>query len=108
MLYTVYTVEITDNYKGENDKTIQICVEGGIAGLNDEKQYQLLQESGLLTRYGGIPIYESGKKLDLNASYLFCTRRSDGDYDFIVNMDQFAYFTDSASATQIKQQSMDN
>ena len=30
MLYTVYTVEVTESYKGSNDGTVQIAVEGGL------------------------------------------------------------------------------
>ena len=104
MLYTVYTVEVTESYKGDNHGTVQIAVEGGIAGFEDEDQFALMENSGLSEEYSGIPVVENSKNLETSETYLFCTYRSAGDYDFIINMEQFAFFDDSASASQIKKQ----
>lgn len=105
MLYTVYTVEITESHKGENDKTAKLCIMGGVPGFHDEEQDKLMQKSGLATKYSGIPILKDGKKLTVDESYLFCAHRSvTGNHDYVINMDQFAFYTDSESATLIRDQ----
>lgn len=101
MLYTVYTISVSDSVKGDNPEEIRICTLGGIAGYNEEAQFSKLRSSGLITKYNGIPITESKCSLAVGSKYLFCTSRTVGDYDFVVNSTQFAHRMDSDNATAI-------
>ena len=101
MLYTVYTISVTDSIKGDNPEEIKICTLGGIAGYNEENQFNKLRSSGLLTKYNGIPITKSKCSLAVGNKYLFCTSRTVGDYDFVINLTQFAHRIDSDNATAI-------
>lgn len=42
MLYTVYTISVSDSVKGDNPEEIRICTLGGIAGYNEEAQFSKL------------------------------------------------------------------
>lgn len=101
MLYTLYTVAVTDSYKGETVSEKVICITGGMAGYNEKEQYDLLESSGLLNKYHGIPVTEKIRSLKIGSEYLFCTARTAGDYDHIINPDQFAYQLDSENAKKI-------
>lgn len=101
MLYTLYTVAVTDSYKGETVSEKVICITGGMAGYNEKEQYDLLESSGLLDKYHGIPVTEKIRSLKIGSEYLFCTARTAGDYDHIINPDQFAYRLDSENAKKI-------
>lgn len=101
MLYTLYSIEVTDSYKGESVSEKVICITGGLAGYNEKEQYDLLESSGLLDKYHGIPVTEKIRSLKIGSEYLFCTARTAGDYDHIINPDQFAYQLDSKNAKKI-------
>ncbi len=100
MLYTVYTIEITDHYKGDSPAEVRLCMEGGLIGYKEEEQYNLMNESGLLERYQGIPVCESYGTLPIGAEYLFCISRI-GDFDHIISPTQFAYPMDSENSRKI-------
>ncbi len=102
MLYTIYSVEVVDNYKGETHKPVQISVWGGIAGYNEELQYKLLKDSGLSNEYSSIPIIEE-RKYDLKSgeNYIFCTVKMAGEYYLVVNPTQFAFELNSDMAKNI-------
>ena len=101
MLYTLYTVAVTDSYKGETVSEKVICIAGGMAGYHEKEQYDLLESSGLLDKYHGIPVTEEIRSMEIGSEYLFCTARNVGDYDHIINPDQFAYRLDSENAKKI-------
>lgn len=103
MLYTVYTVSVRESIKGENSSEIKICRMGGLKGYKEEQQYSILCSSGLIDKYNGIPMVNEECELELNIdnSYLFCTRRTVGEYDFVINLDQFATPTSSDIASLI-------
>lgn len=106
MLYTVYIIEVSESYKGKNDGTKKLCIMGGILGFDENSQYSLMQKSGLITEYSGLPIDpEIGKKLIVGESYLFCGCESrTGNHDYIVNPVQYAFYVDSESAALIQEQ----
>ena len=102
MLYTVYTIEIVNTLKGEDSVEIELAVLGGIEGFDESEQYSKLESFGMLDRYKGIPVVSDKKAvLGLNEEYLFCVRRSSGDYDLVINLTQFAHRIDSENATAI-------
>ncbi|MBQ7699911.1 MAG: hypothetical protein IJT49_06175 [Clostridia bacterium] len=103
MLYTVYTVEVKNNYKGETGKTVKIARIGGIKGYKMEDQYMLMELSGLLdTTSKSIPVYSSKCASPAEGNeYLFCTSRKVTDFDFVINPSQFVHSTGSSNANAI-------
>lgn len=102
MLYTVYTIEIVNSLKGENSTEIELAVMGGIEGFKESEQYSKLEAAGLLSKYGGIPVVAGEKAiLGIGEDYLFCVRRSSGDYDLVINLTQYAHRIDSDNAEVI-------
>lgn len=99
LLYTVYTIEVDKNYKGGNEKTVMLSLEGGMVGWREEEQFGLLKEAGLETW----PLAERTKKLVIGESYLFCTYRA-SHFDCVINLDHFAHYPNSQSARQIIRQ----
>lgn len=95
MLYTIYTVSVLENFKGDNSEDVKICQIGGIWGYKEDEQIHLLESAGLLQDFGGIPVIKDGSTLAISADYLFCTSRTIGDFDFIINKNQFAHKLDS-------------
>lgn len=95
MLYTVYTVDVANSYKGSNSGEIKICSIGGIAGYKEDEQVNALKAAGLYEEYNGIPVVSGGCSLAIDNEYLFCTSRTVGEYDFVINKTQFAHATDS-------------
>ena len=100
-LYTVYTVEVDKNYKGDNPALIKICKTGGIDGYKVKEQYDLMKKSGMTEKYSGIPICNDDCSLTVGSTYLFCTSRTVGDFDFIINPTQFAHSISSNNAKAI-------
>ena len=103
MLYTVYTVQLTDSFKGENPEVIKIYRIGGLIGYKEADQYNMIEKSGLLDEYHGIPVTTDAdaSKLTVGAQYLFCTVRPVDGHDVPINPTQFAYAPASASADEI-------
>ena len=103
MLYTVYTISVKSSLKGENPSEIKICRIGGLVGYNEKQQYDKMLKSGLLNRYNGIPVVavDEGVILDIGSEYLFCTKRSSSEFDFVINPTQFAHKTNSEEAELI-------
>ncbi len=98
MLYTIYTVSVTTSLKGENPSEIKIRRIGGLIGCNETDQYEKMEKSGLLSKYNGIPIVDKSVTLNVDDEYIFCTQRTGGDFDFVINLTQFAYKVNSYEA----------
>ncbi len=90
MLYTVYTVQVEECYKGEHQNQVRLCLMGGTAGVNEQEQYDLLERAGYFRRYDGIPLCIGYRHPARNGKYLFCTIRH-GDLDFVISGDQYMY-----------------
>lgn len=103
MLYTVYTVQLSDSFKGENPDEIKIYRIGGLIGYKESLQYNMIEKAGLFDEYHGIPVTTDAdaSKLTVGAQYLFCTVRPVGGHDVPINPTQFAYDPASASANEI-------
>lgn len=101
MLYTIYTVEVQQNYKGNNISKTQICKIGGLNNYRIKEQYDLLDISGMLSQYSGIPVSDDDCSLAVGNTYLFCTSRTVGDFEHIINPTQFAYDPTTKNAKSI-------
>ena len=98
MLYTVYTISVTDEYKGESAETVRIVVDGGLPGEKENEQFNIIRGSGL--KWNGIPVTPEKVEISVGQSYLFCIHRV-GDFDHIINPDQFAFLLNSKDAKTI-------
>ena len=101
MLYTIYTISLTNSIKGENPSEIKICRIGGILGYKEAEQYSKQESAGLVSEYKSLPLVDNCATLDIGKEYLFCTSRHSGDFDFVINLTQFVHHTDSHNATLI-------
>ena len=104
MLYTIYTVSVTSSLKGKNPSEIKISRLGGVVNCQESEQIEKLQESGLLSKYFGIPVVSDTVQVHLGNEYLFCTHRVGGDFDLVINLTQFAHEINSDEANLIKKQ----
>lgn len=97
LLYTLYVIEVQDNYKGSSPSQLTVKMVGGIESRVEEQE-ELCREVGVVR-----PIINGGTtELTINESYIFCTHRYPL-YDAIINMKQFAYPIDSTEAEAIRQ-----
>lgn len=104
MLYTIYTVSVKTSLKGDNSSEIKIGRIGGLVGYNEAEQYRKMKESGLLSKYNGIPmgsVTDDSINLSIGGEYLFCTSRRGGDIDNVINLTQFAFAVDSDEAERL-------
>ena len=97
LLYTLYTIEVQNEYKGSSTSPITIKMVGGIDSRIEEQE-ELCRETGILRTI----INGGTKELTIGESYLFCTHRYP-PYDAIINMEQFSFPLDSADADAIRQ-----
>ena len=104
VLHTVYTVKVSQVYKGQPGDTREFCIIGGIAGVRERAQHEVIDACGATDPSAGIPVLVPNRELEIGESYLFCTVQMGGDYDQIVNISQFVYYTTSDTAAQIQKQ----
>ncbi len=102
MFYTVYSVDIAREYRGESRKTVKIAVIGGLSGVKESEQFRMICDSGLNKKYNGIPIVAETNRIGLSIGqeYLFCVNRV-GEYDHIISPNQFVYDVRSKDAKAI-------
>ena len=101
-IYTIYTVSLTNNYKGESPSEIKICKIGGVYGYKENEQYDLLRSSKIIPdSFVGISVCDDDCTLSIGNEYLFCISRLIGGYDQIINPYQFAHHIDSENAKSI-------
>ena len=98
-VFTVYTIEVRKNYKGDIGETMKLYVEGGLPGYREEEQCQLVQDANL----NGFTCVSNRVKLEIGESYLLCAIKHE-HYTGIVNMDQYAYYLNSQKANEIIRQ----
>lgn len=99
-IFTVYTIEVQKNYKGDIGETMKLYVEGGLPGYREEEQCQLVQKANLI----GLTYVDKRVKLEIGESYLLCVLKLEHHCTRIVNMDQFAYYLNSQKANEIIRQ----
>ena len=97
-LYTVYTVEITDSFKGEKKDEVKIKVNGGLPGYKEDEQYKLQESLGSSI----IPVWDKNlEQLEIGSEYVFCTIHKYGSFEIIPSLYQFAFQIDSANAKAV-------
>lgn len=90
MLYTVYEIETSAVYKGNNTERKSICVMGGIPCYKESEQIDLMKKYvGAEHEY--IPVVCGADMLEINSSYLFAVCDLGGDYLYVPNLSQFAF-----------------
>ena len=90
-LNTVYEIEVATSYKGAKTSKMYICVDTGLEDYQVAEQYNLLMSAGIYREEFGIQVMLGFEPLELGETYLFFTAERGGDYQYIVNPDQFAY-----------------
>lgn len=92
-LYTVYTVDISQTYKGNPEAVSTIRVPGGMVDFAVERQLEVMEEGKAFSRENGIPILENYHKVQcsIGNSYLFVLRQFDTGAPTILNIDQSVF-----------------
>lgn len=101
-IHTVYTVALSNNYKGESPAETKIAIMGGLPGYKEEEQKELIVSSKSLPE-GCTGLYVVGMdvRLEIGNEYLFCIYGRSGGFDDIINPQQFSHAPESESAKSI-------
>ena len=95
-LYTIYDVEIATVYKGNQQRTIQVKLDGGIRGVRVDDQLRALGADASK----GIPVAEGMLVLAIGRTYLFVVKKNGTLPAFILNTTQSVYDLANPSAKQ--------
>ena len=95
-LYTVYEIETTQVYKGDNSGKKYISIIGGMPNFKENEQIQIMEKCGILDDNHSIPVLTNRKTLDIGSSYLFVACDLGGEYLYAANIDQFAFEIDKS------------
>lgn len=92
-LYTIYTVEISDTYKGDTTYVTKIRVMGGLVNYKVDEQLSVMESGKAFLKENGIPIWENYHKVQcsIGNSYLFALRQFETGYPTIMNVDQSVF-----------------
>ena len=90
-LYTVYEIETTKVYKGDNSERKYISIIGGMPNYKEDEQIKVMKNCGIADDNCSIPVLQKRKALDIDSSYLFVACDLGGEYLYVVNIDQFAF-----------------
>lgn len=99
-LRTVYRIAPESVYKHsgylrDDGDEVLVYIPGGLAGYNEEAQYEALRNAGMYDEAAGIPVYAQAKPLEVGGKYLFFTAGKRNTCRRAVNIDQFAFNTES-------------
>lgn len=105
-IYTIYTVETTNFYKGVESPEMKIRLIGGQKGFKEEEQRELLRSAGMIGENDNTIIVLGGSsaELKIGETYLFCTVKGLGEYELVINPIQFALEMNSDMAKNIIKQ----
>ncbi len=92
-LYTIYTVEISQTYKGDTTDITKIRVMGGAVDYNIDTQLEVMENGNAFGKENGIPILDNYYKAQckIENSYLFTLRQFETGYPTIMNVDQSVF-----------------
>ena len=92
-LYTIYTVEISQTYKGDTTDVTKIRVMGGVVDYNIDTQLEVMEIGNAFGKENGIPILDNYYKVQckIGNSYLFTLRQFETGYPTIMNVDQSVF-----------------
>ena len=89
-LYTIYTVEISDTYKGDTTDVTKVRVSGGLVDYKVDEQLSVMEREKAFLREKGIPILKNYHKVkcSIGNSYLFVLKQFETGHPTIMNVDQ--------------------
>ena len=92
-LYTIYTVEISQTYKGDTTDITKIRVMGGLVDCDIDTQLEVMENGNAFGKENGIPILDNYYKVQckIGNSYLFTLRQFETGYPTIMNVDQSVF-----------------
>lgn len=92
-LYTIYSVEVAEVYKGEADGNMKVRVMGGMVNYKVEEQLEVMNEGQSFNRELGISIWDEFYKAQctIDEYYLFVLKQFDTGYPTILNVEQSIY-----------------
>ena len=101
-LYTIYDVEITQSYKGENSGTSKIRIMGGLENYKVDQQVQLMVQKDIYDKDFGIPIWgDTNKtKCEIGQTYLFVLYQFETGLPTILNLEQSVFGLDDPTKKQ--------
>ena len=92
-LYTIYTVEISQTYKGDTTDITKIRIMGGVVDYNIDTQLEVMEIGNAFAKENGIPILDNYYKVQckIGNSYIFTLRQFETGYPTIMNVDQSVF-----------------
>lgn len=97
-LYTIYTIETIDQYKGTVEGSSQVRILGGIKEYRTDEQMSLMSE--MEVQGSGIPILEGSVSYTIGKTYLFVLNQFEATASTILNLDQSVYSLDDPFSKQ--------
>lgn len=97
-LYTIYTIETMEQYKGKVGETAQVRIMGGIQDYKIDEQMRLMREKKV--QGNGIPIVEGSVPYTVGDTYLFVLHQFETGAPTILNLDQSVYSLDDPFSKQ--------
>lgn len=99
-LRTVYRIDPESVYKHsgylrDDGDEVLVYIPGGLAGYNEDAQCEALRNAGMYDEAAGIPVYAQAKPLEVGGKYLFFAAGKRNTCRRAVNIDQFAFNTES-------------
>ena len=104
-LYTLYHVDVIDNYKGVYTKKLTFMVSGGLCNYNESTQIQIMKDNDARFADKGIPIWEGNTGYEIGKSYLFLLSAVENTYPVLINIDQSVYPLSEVSMEDITEMS---
>ncbi len=94
-LYMVYEIEITKSYKGVEEGKILLCSYGDNSEADIAEQVVAREAAGVHNEQTTFCMMDcmdlKAEKLSVGESFLFLSAATDGEYNYIVNPDQFVF-----------------
>lgn len=92
-LYTVYSVEVIDTYKGNPTSVQKVRVMGGMIGYDVDRQLKIMEEGKVYGREYGIPIWDRYQKVNCNIgeTFLFALKQFETGDPTVINLEQAIY-----------------
>ena len=91
LLYTIYEVEVSASYKGQNEEKVYVYVPGGKEGYKESEQLALCKEYMNYTLNSYILVLDIPISLTIGKTYMFCTLGPSEQYQGIVSNYQAIY-----------------
>ena len=104
-LYTLYHVDVIDNYKGVSKRSLTFMVDGGLPNYSESTQMQLMKDNDARFADEGIPIWDGYDGYEVGKSYLFLLSAVENTYPVLINIDQSVYPLSGLSAEDITETS---